>query len=160
MGKVFRVLAVAALVAAGGVACGGDDDSTADEFAEGSTPSTAANGQGTNSNVRREGLAFEESDADQVLEYELIEYEFNGPVDTRAGKIFFEAVNRGTEDHELEILDADGAALGEIEAMPPGQEGAFAVELEAGTYTLQCILENENGKQHADLGMRSELVVE
>ena len=37
---------------------------------------------------------------------------------------------------------------------------ALAAGLEPGTYTLQCILETEDGKFHKDLGMVATLTVE
>jgi len=114
----------------------------------------------TSSTVGSEAPAFEEDDADAVLEYSLLDYRFEGPTEVDGHEIFFKAVNDGTEDHELEVLDADGEPLGEVEAMPPGEEGSAAIALEAGTYTLQCILETADGKVHRDLGMVAELVVQ
>lgn len=159
MGKAIRALLAVALVAVGGVACGGDDEGAADEFAD-TTSSTAAAADTTSSTAGgEEALAFEEGDADAVLEYSLIDYEFIGPLEATAGKLFFKAVNDGTEDHELEILDPSGEAVGEIEAMPPGEEGEFAAELAAGEYTFQCILETADGQPHTELGMLADFVV-
>ena len=153
MGKVFRTLMAAALVATLGVACGDDDDeSTADEFAGETSTSTTPEGE-------EEPLAFEESAADAVLEYSLVDYEFEGPLEATAGKLFFKATNNGTEDHELEILDSTGEAVGEIAAMPPEAEGEFAAELAAGSYKFQCILETADGKVHTTLGMVADFVV-
>ena len=154
MGKVLRTLMAAALVATVGVACGDDDDdeSTADEFAGETSTSTTPEGE-------EEPLAFEESAADAVLEYSLVDYNFEGPLEATAGKLFFKATNNGTEDHELEILDSTGEALGEIVAMPPEADGEFAAELAAGTYKFQCILENSDGKPHTELGMVADFVV-
>lgn len=153
MGKLLRTLVATALVATVGVACGDDDDeSTADEFAGETSTSTTPEGE-------EEPLAFEESAADAVLEYSLIDYEFNGPMEATAGKLFFKATNDGTEDHELEILDPSGEAVGEIAAMPPGASGEFAAELAAGNYKFQCILETADGKVHTTLGMVADFVV-
>jgi hypothetical protein len=113
----------------------------------------------TTSTVGGQAPAFEEADADAVLEYELVDYRFEGPEDVEGHKIFFKAVNHGTEDHELEVLDPNGEPVGEVEAMPPDAEGSAALELEAGTYTIQCILETADGKVHRDLGMHMELEV-
>ncbi len=154
MGKVLRTLVAATLVATVGVACGDDDDDegTADEFAGETSTSTTPEGE-------EEPLAFEETDADAVLGYSLVDYKFEGTFEATAGKLFFKATNNGTEDHELEILDSTGEAIGEIVAMPPKAEGAFAAELAAGQYKFQCILENADGKPHTELGMFADFVV-
>ncbi|HEY3239300.1 MAG TPA: hypothetical protein VGL92_07050 [Acidimicrobiia bacterium] len=114
----------------------------------------------TTSTVGGQAPAFEESDADAVLDYQLVDYHFEGPDEVEGHKIFFKAVNHGTEDHELEVLDPNGEPVGEVEAMPPDAEGSAALELEPGTYTLQCILETADGKVHRDLGMHMDLEVE
>lgn len=95
-----------------------------------------------------------------MLSFRLVDYAFEGPREAKGPKVFFEAENAGSEDHELEVLDPDGEAVGEIEAFPPGGESEpLAVELEPGTYTLQGILETKEGKRHRDLGMVAELTV-
>jgi plastocyanin len=54
-----------------------------------------------------------------------------------------------------------GEAVGEVEAFSPGAEAEpLAAVLEPGTYTIQCILETEDGKIHKDLGMVAMLTVE
>ncbi len=69
-------------------------------------------------------------------------------------KVFFTAKNSGTENHELEVLDASGEALGEIvEFAPNAAADPLALELAPGAYTLQCILETADGRVHKDLGM-------
>lgn len=160
MGNRFTLCLFAGTLVFG--ACGGSDQlsqrgTSTDESA--TTSSTGAPVT-TSSTVAGEAPAFEEADADAVLEYSLLDYRFEGPEKVTGHKIFFKAANDGTEDHELEVLDANDEPLGEVEAMPPGEEGSAALELEAGTYTLQCILETADGKVHRDLGMVAELVVE
>jgi hypothetical protein len=155
MGKVLRCLMAGALVATLGVACGDDDDddAAADEFAGETSTSTSPEGE-------EEPLAFEESEADTVLTYSLVDYKFEGAgFEAPAGKVFFKATNNGTEEHELEVLDSTGEAVGEIVAMPPGEDGEFAAELAAGNYKFQCILENAEGKPHTELGMVADFVV-
>jgi hypothetical protein len=147
-GLIFCVLAGALVVGA----CGGSDELT--------QGGTATEEPMTTTSVPGQAPAFEEADADAVLDYELVDYHFEGPEQVEGRKIFFKAANHGTEDHELEVLDPDGEPVGEIEAMPPGQEGSAALELEPGSYTLQCILETADGKVHRDLGMQLDLEVE
>ena len=138
-------------------ACGGDDEVSQQGSAQ---ELSATTGTGvTTSTVGGQAPAFEEADADAVLEYALVDYKFEGPAEVEGQKVFFKATNEGAEDHELEVLDANGEPLGEVEAMPPGEEGSAAIELAPGTYTLQCILETADGKVHRDLGMEMELEV-
>jgi hypothetical protein len=77
---------------------------------------TATDQQVTTSTVGGQAPAFEEADADAVLDYGLVDYHFEGPEEVEGHKIFFKAVNEGTEDHELEVLDATGEPVGEVEA--------------------------------------------
>ncbi|HLF41159.1 MAG TPA: hypothetical protein VI854_06750 [Acidimicrobiia bacterium] len=142
--------AAAAAVLAGVLAitlagCGDDDDDSA------ATTTSTAGG---------EAPPFGEAEADSVLPYRLVEFAFEGPGEAKGPKLFFTADNSGSEDHELEVLDSRGEALGEIEAFPPGGEAEpLAVVAEPGTYTLQCFLETKDGRRHRDLGMVAELVV-
>lgn len=139
-------MGLAALLALVVMGCGADDEATI------ATTTTTT--------PEEEALPFAEQAADSVLSYRLVDYAFQGPVRAEGRKLFFKAENAGTEDHELEVLDARGEALGEIEAFAPGVGSEpFAVELEPGTYTLQCILETKDGKVHRSLGMLAELVV-
>ncbi|MGH9035696.1 MAG: hypothetical protein ACRD0O_08010 [Acidimicrobiia bacterium] len=157
MGNRFTLCLFAGTLLLG--ACGGSDQ-LSQKGAESAATTSSTMGATTSSTVGGEAPAFEEADADAVLEYGLVDYHFEGPADVEGHKVFFKATNEGTEDHELEVLDANGEPLGEVEAMPPGEEGSAALELEAGTYTLQCILETADGKVHRDLGMVMELEVE
>ncbi|MGH9042890.1 MAG: hypothetical protein ACRDZ3_21970 [Acidimicrobiia bacterium] len=147
-------------------ACGGADElsqggvaATTSSSMAATTSSTMGDEPTTSTTMGEEAPAFEEGDADAVLEYELLDYRFEGPAEVEGHTVFFKAVNNGTEDHELEVLDANGDPLGEVEAMPPGEEGSAAIELEPGMYTLQCILETADGQSHRDLGMLMDLEV-
>lgn len=105
--------------------------------------------------------AFTESEADTRAAYTLRDYRFEGPATVKGPKVFFTAENEGSEPHELEILDASGEAVGEIEAFAPGASAApLALVLQPGTYTLQCILETSGGQVHKELGMQARLTVE
>lgn len=104
--------------------------------------------------------AFKEAAADTRADYTLVDYSFQGPDSVKGTKVWFTARNTGTENHELEILDASGEALGEIAEFAPNAEAEpLAVELQPGTYTLQCILETADGRVHKDLGMVKTLTV-
>lgn len=105
--------------------------------------------------------AFDPSDADTVADYTLVDFEIQGPTTVKGPNVLFDAENKGTQDHELEILDESGEAVGEVEAFSPGADAEpLAAVLEPGTYTMQCILETEDGKVHKDLGMVATLTVE
>jgi uncharacterized cupredoxin-like copper-binding protein len=105
--------------------------------------------------------AFDPADADTVAEYTLVDFEFQGPTTMMGPNVLFDAENKGTQDHELELLDEAGEAIGEVEAFSPGAEAEpLAAVLEPGKYTIQCILETEDGKVHKDLGMVATLTVE
>jgi hypothetical protein len=154
-GLTFCVLAGTVV----GVACGGNGELSQQGTSADAMATTTTMGGVTTSTVGGQAPAFEEADADAVLDYELVDYRFEGPEEVEGHRIFFKAANHGTEDHELEVLDPNGEPVGEVEAMPPGEKGSAALELEPGTYTLQCILETADGKVHRDLGMHMELEV-
>ena len=107
-----------------------------------------------------DSAAFDQSEADSLLDYRLVDYAFDGPNTAQGPKVYFTAHNEGSENHELEVLDSSGKALGEIAEFAPGVEPeALALHLEPGEYTLQCILETEDGRIHKDLGMALRLTV-
>ena len=129
-GRLF--FAVAAVLAAGACATAGADSGSS---ASATTSSTQAQRQAT------------------VVKVSLENFKFVGiPAVIDGPTVRFDAVNRGSVEHELELLDADGEALGEIEAMKPGKKGTMTIDLPEGQYTAQCILE-EGGKTHKELGM-------
>lgn len=101
------------------------------------------------------------SEADTKASYVLTDFKFDGPLTVTGPNVFFTAENTGTQEHELEVLDSTGEAVGEVEAFAPGAEAKpLAAVLAPGTYTLQCILETPEGEVHKDLGMVAELTVE
>lgn len=106
------------------------------------------------------GTAFGRDDADSVLSYLLVDYSIGGDAQAKGPKLWFQVANAGSQNHELEVLDDQGALVGGLPAFGVGENpGPLALELEPGTYTLQCTLENEDGKVHRDLGMITKLVV-
>ena len=165
--KVLSLVGLMFLALVAG-ACGDGEDrpgQVTSESGNGSATGTgSASGMGDHASGSasgtQEALAFEEADADTVVHVTLKDFEFEGlPASVKGPKVFFEAKNEGEHPHELEILDSSGDAVDEIEAFGPDHEAALAVELEPGTYTIQCLVE-EDGKTHADLGMKSTLTVE
>ncbi|WP_088315650.1 cupredoxin domain-containing protein [Kineosporia sp. R_H_3] len=54
------------------------------------------------------------------------------------GVIQFDFTNNGTKESELYLLDAKGGTVGEREDVGPGTTAKLVVEVEAGSYTLQC----------------------
>jgi iron uptake system EfeUOB component EfeO/EfeM len=151
MRRLLILLAVTIFVAG----CG--DSTTGSGSASGSASgsgSASAPAEGDTS-----APAFAESEADTVVHVDAVDYRFElDRPDADGSKVFFEVTNKGEHDHEFEILDAGGKAVDEIEAFAPKVERTLAVELQPGTYTLQCILET-NGTSHADLGMTTEFRV-
>ena len=74
---------------------------------------------------------------------------------TAGQTIRFEMTNEGTQQHEFEVIDPDGAAVGEVAAMDPGAEGGATITFdEPGEYTYQCILvDPATEEEHSALGM-------
>ncbi|MGH9039552.1 MAG: hypothetical protein ACRDZ3_04915 [Acidimicrobiia bacterium] len=106
------------------------------------------------------GQPFGEDDADSVLSYLLVDYSIGGDAVATGPKVLFKIANAGSQNHELQVLDDQGELVGEQPAFPTGgSPGPLALELEPGTYTLQCTLKNPDGKVHRDLGMTTKLMV-
>lgn len=154
-------MVVVALALAG---CGDGEDRPGTVTPEGSgsgtgTGSASGTQTGSASGTGPAAPAFTEADANSVVDVALQDFSFVGiPATVKGPKVFFKASNRGPADHELEILDASGKAVGEVEAMPNGKTGALAVELKPGTYTAQCLVET-GGKTHVELGMKTSFQV-
>ncbi len=55
-----------------------------------------------------------------------------------AGVIDFEFSNKGTKESELYLLRDNGDVVGEREGVGPGTTATLTVEVEPGSYTLQC----------------------
>ena len=111
------------------------------------------------------------------VEVGLDEYAFEpATLEVPAGVVTLTARNTGEEEHELAFLpgggdvpltddgDPDEDALGdagafELEAFGPDRSCAATYELEAGTYTLFCLVEAADGSTHLSKGMRGTLTV-
>ena len=118
-----------------------------------------------------------EESADTTVDIELVDYAFApAEIDVEPGVVTFVATNNGEEAHELAFLPGGGdvpltedgapdeealAEMGafELEAFGPGQDCSATYELEAGDYTLFCIVEAADGETHADKGMVGFLTV-
>ena len=106
------------------------------------------------------GLPFNQDEADSVLSYLLVDYSIGGDSLAKGPKLWFQVANAGSQPHELAVLDEQGARLGGVPAFDAGIPKSLALELEPGTYTLECTLRNREGKVHRDLGMTTKLVVQ
>ena len=70
-------------------------------------------------------------------------------------KVEFVLHNTGAQEHELEILAADGTSPGEVGQVKPGQSGEAEITLpKAGTYTYRCGLVD-----HEQMGMKGTFTV-
>jgi len=171
-----------------GTACGDDDGSDVRNLGEedgSGSGSGAASGSGSGSaSGSASGVAScspvgedLEGDAVETIGVELSDYAF-GPtaIEAPAGIVTFEASNIGEEDHELAVLPGGGevpftedgapdeaaleeAGAFELEAFPPGETCNATWELEAGDYTLFCIVESPDGETHYEKGMQGTLTV-
>ena len=107
----------------------------------------------------------------------LDEYAFSpSSAEVKAGVVTFTVDNVGEEEHELAFLPGGGdvpltdagepdeealvdAGAFELEAFGPERSCAATYELEAGTYTLFCIVQAADGETHLEKGMRGLLTV-
>jgi hypothetical protein len=70
---------------------------------------------------------------------DLTEWEINSSYETlAAGRITFNANNRGEDDHNLAVRGA-GHQYGQLD-LGPGESGPLALDLAPGDYTLYCSL--------------------
>ena len=120
--------------------------------------SASVSGSGSGAGGEEE-LAFPESEANTVVDVTLQDYAFVGiPASVQGPKVFFKTTIKGSSTHELEILDAEGDAVDEIEAYEGGETKELALELAPGTYTAQCLVK-EGAKTHKQLGMTQTFTV-
>jgi len=96
---------------------------------------------------------------DRTLTFEAVDFQYTD-LDlsevTVGETIRFDMTNSGTEEHEFEVLDPDGNAIGEVAAVEPGGTGGATITFDApGDYSFQCILVNQaSGQPHSMLGMK------
>jgi iron uptake system component EfeO len=83
--------------------------------------------------------------ADQEVEIAASEYTFtpDGELSVATGEtVAITLDNKGTIEHELEVVDPDGTALGEVAPIKPGATGTVTITFdEAGTYRFVCGIE-------------------
>jgi hypothetical protein len=143
----MAAVALVGLVLVAG-ACGSGEDRPGQASACGGTGSVSSSGVGGEAD-----LPFKAAEADTKVDVVLQDYAFAGAPDSVEGpNVLFDATVKGSNCHELEVLDADGKAVGEIPSFPAGEQKALGLELEPGTYTLQCLVK-EGKVSHKDLGM-------
>lgn len=149
----LALVSVTALAACGDDGSGVRSGSGSGSGSGSASASASASASGSGSGVAGDA-AFDEADADSVIHVSATEYAFSVKEPKIVGpNVYFEVSNDGKENHEFEILDADGDTVDEIPEFEPGETKSLAVKLEPGTYTIQCILETSEGKTHASLGM-------
>ena len=72
-----------------------------------------------------------------------------------AGKVIFEFVNNGQDEHNLNLLPGEGPSAALFSDTPSRGVRDLAVIMRAGTYTLFCSL-----PEHEQKGMKATLLVQ
>ncbi|MGH2536013.1 MAG: hypothetical protein ACRDHL_01300 [Candidatus Promineifilaceae bacterium] len=110
------------------------------------------------------------------------EFAFDLPESLTAGEQTFHLDNQGQQDHEAFVVKLEegvtpeqflaavedpsagpppGLPAGGFQAIPPGSEGYFTVDMTPGNYAFICFVgDEETGAPHFALGMLSEVTVE
>ncbi len=103
--------------------------------------------------------AFPRSKATAKVELDLVDFSFVGmPAQVTGPSVFFTALNKGPSEHEVEIADQDGKVIAVAEPFPQGQKRDLAVDLQPGTYVIQCLVK-QGDQTHAQLGMKNTFAV-
>jgi plastocyanin len=85
-----------------------------------------------------------------------VEYSFSlSRTTVPAGKVIFEFVNHGQDEHNLNVGPVEGPLAGSFANTPASGVSDQELELRPGTYTLFCSL-----PEHEKKGMKATLVVE
>jgi plastocyanin len=185
----ITTVAIAAALTLALAACGDDEGAHVRTLDDGGSASGSAGGSASASaSGSASGVAAAEkecapvgeelaADADTTVDIALSEYSFDpDAIEVDAGVVTFAATNIGGEAHELAFLPGGGdvpltddgvpneealAEMGafELEAFGPGQDCTATYELEAGDYTMFCIVEAPDGETHAEKGMVGALTV-
>jgi plastocyanin len=85
-----------------------------------------------------------------------VEYSFTlSRASVPAGKVVFEFVNHGQDEHNLNVLPSEGPPAGSFPTAASQAVGQQTMVLRAGTYTLFCSL-----PEHEQKGMKATLLVQ
>lgn len=167
------------IVLGGLLAACGDDDGAGVHDSGSASASGSGSGSGSSTAAAECSPVGEdlEAEADETVDLSLVEYSYVPDiVEVAAGTVTFAATNEGTENHEVAFLpgggdvpftedgapDEDALAEGgafELEGFGPDQTCNATYELEAGDYTIFCLVEAEDGETHYEKGMRASLTV-
>lgn len=117
-------------------------------------------GDGIRTKLTVSGDKAAEADAkyDREIDVKAMEYALTGMdgFTAKVGeKIEFKLGNKGTMQHEFEVLGPDGKNIGEVGPTDPGRDGEVVVAFTtAGTYTYLCGIAD-----HASRGMKGTFTV-
>lgn len=85
-----------------------------------------------------------------------VEYHFTlSRTNVPAGKVIFDFVNHGQDEHNLNVAPGEEPAVGSLANAPAKGVEQLQLQLRPGTYTLFCSL-----PEHEKIGMKATLVVE
>jgi hypothetical protein len=73
------------------------------------------------------------------------------------GEVTFNVFNRGMDDHDLAVVDVNGAV--QVVAVPPGESRSLVAQLGAGQVKLYCSLYAGTPESHEALGMSATIDV-
>ncbi len=114
-------------------------------------------GDGVRASIKVTGKADEQS-ADRSVSFESVEYAFEelDGFSVKAGEtIEFRMHNEGSDEHEFEVLDADGSRVGEIGPTGSDETGVATMSFDKpGTYKYICDLND-----HRSRGMEGSFIV-
>lgn len=141
-------LTVSALLFA---ACGNGEDRPG-------SSSGSVSGSASGSGSGTSDAPFEEGDATAKATVAARDFAFEGvPAQMKGEKVFFKVTNNGSMQHEFYVVGADGEPVFETH-IEKGSSKDVAVELKAGSYTIECRIKTGN-QTHADIGMKAPLTV-
>lgn len=117
-------------------------------------------GEGIRTKITVSGTATAAAEAEYDREVEVVakEYAFTGldGFTAKVGeKIEFKLENKGTMEHEFEVLGPDGKDVGEVGPTAPGKDGEVVIAFDKpGTYTYLCGIAD-----HESRGMKGTFTV-
>jgi uncharacterized cupredoxin-like copper-binding protein len=123
----------------------------------------------------------DDGESAKAAQVTLTDYELRAPARVRAGRVTFEAQNKGTFVHEIALVKTDLAPdqlprddeglfdergqgvqfIDEVEDIDPSKTAPLSVDLDPGRYVLLCNKPAEPGdpQSHFQHGMYSQLTV-